>query len=300
MELNDYQEQSLRFDLFPGGNADAPASVNMLVPLMGLVGEAGALVADYKKMLRDPGHGSLHRSLMLEELGDLMWYVAVLASRYGLSLNEVAQNNILKCKNRWCPTTGVPTIIPREYDHVFDPDQRLPETFRIQMSMKDCKLVVEDDAGRPLGDPLTDNNAAEDDGYRYHDVMHFAFVAVLGWSPVARRHLFNCRKRVSMPPHFDEATEDGGRAKVIDEALVALAYDHWKRKGHPPGDAWIDYELLRAMKRLTEHLEVRTRSFADWRSAVGQGFKAWHGLRHNNGGWIIGNQIDATLVYSSA
>ena len=39
--------------------------------------------------------------------------------------------------------------------------------------------------GPLLGDPVTDNTH-DDDGYRFHDVMHLANMAVLGWSPVMR------------------------------------------------------------------------------------------------------------------
>ena len=36
-----------------------------------------------------------------------------------------------------------------------------------------------------VGAALTDN-AYQDDGYRFHDVFHIAFTAILGWSPVLR------------------------------------------------------------------------------------------------------------------
>jgi NTP pyrophosphatase (non-canonical NTP hydrolase) len=38
---------------------------------------------------------------MAEELGDVMWYVANLAEKLGLGLEEVAQRNLLKISGRW-------------------------------------------------------------------------------------------------------------------------------------------------------------------------------------------------------
>ena len=64
--------------------------------------------------------------------------------------------------------------------------------------------------GAPLGNELTDN-AYENDGYRYHDVFHLAYAAVLGWSPVIRKLMD--RKRKS-DPQIDRI-EDGGRATAL-------------------------------------------------------------------------------------
>ena len=61
--------------------------------------------------------------------------------------------------------------------------------------------------GKFIGDSLSDN-AYVDDGYRFHDVMHLAHMAVLGWSPVMRNLLKLKRKS---QPTIDEV-EDGARA----------------------------------------------------------------------------------------
>ena len=42
--------------------------------------------------------------------------------------------------------------------------------------------------GEQIGNQLTDN-AELDDGYRFHDVFHLAYAAVLRWSPVTRANL---------------------------------------------------------------------------------------------------------------
>src|ERR1700689_3794564 len=95
MKFSEYQEQALRTDkapTAPGMSADA----GRLIPLLGLAGEAGQLVAEYKKRLRDgPGH-VLFVDKVAEELGDILWYVANLASKYDLNLDEIAKQNLHK------------------------------------------------------------------------------------------------------------------------------------------------------------------------------------------------------------
>ena len=75
-------------------DSDIPNSQNIekaeLIPLLGLVGEVGSLLGEYKKLLRD---GSIHQNFrdeVQEELGDVLWYVANVAEKFGLDLNDVA------------------------------------------------------------------------------------------------------------------------------------------------------------------------------------------------------------------
>ena len=74
--------------------------------------------------------------------------------------------------------------------------------------------------GEQRGNDLTDN-AYTPDGYGFHDILHFANAAVLGWSPVLRK-LLECKRRTR--PKMDEV-EDGGRAAVIEEGLAAVVYE---------------------------------------------------------------------------
>ena len=70
-----------------------------------------------------------------------------------------------------------------------------------------------------IGDRLTDNALVADD-YRFHDVFHFAHVAVLGWSPVTRA-LFRLKRKSA--PKIDEA-EDGARAALIEEGVTTWIF----------------------------------------------------------------------------
>lgn len=66
---------------------------------MGLSGEAGE-VTDYLKKVLYHNH-PLDRQKMFEELGDVLWYVAALATTCDLSLAEIAEFNIAKLKKRY-------------------------------------------------------------------------------------------------------------------------------------------------------------------------------------------------------
>ena len=100
--------------------------------------------------------------------------------------------------------------------------------------------------GKPFDAELTDN-AYDPDGYRFHDVFHFAYAAVLGWSPITRAFL---RRKRKSQPLLDEV-EDGGRAAVIEEGVVALALDYARRHHFLDGVAALDFQLLRTIKDMT-------------------------------------------------
>lgn len=67
--------------------------------LFGLAGEVGELCDAWKKH-RYQGHG-FDRGHMVSELGDVLWYIVELACGLDVSLDVVAQTNILKLKARY-------------------------------------------------------------------------------------------------------------------------------------------------------------------------------------------------------
>jgi NTP pyrophosphatase (non-canonical NTP hydrolase) len=96
MELSDYQERSRATAVYPGAGA------NLLYPTLGLCGEAGEVAEKIKKMVRDDAGvlSAERRDALAKELGDVLWYVAQLATEAGLDLDAIAAGNLDKLLSR--------------------------------------------------------------------------------------------------------------------------------------------------------------------------------------------------------
>ena len=95
MELAEYQQLSRSTAHYPRNEA-------LTYPALGLAGEAGEFADHAKKVIRDDG-GQVtpqRREAMAKELGDVLWYVAQLASELGLELEDVARGNLEKLQSR--------------------------------------------------------------------------------------------------------------------------------------------------------------------------------------------------------
>lgn len=74
----------------------------IVYPTLGLVNEAGELAGKVKKIFRDK-QGEISdadRDALKYELGDVLWYLAQIATELNLSLDEIAQANIDKLASR--------------------------------------------------------------------------------------------------------------------------------------------------------------------------------------------------------
>ena len=94
MNFDDYQ--SLAGRTSPAGRVALDRLTN---GGLGLAGEAGEVVELVKKH-RYHGH-ELDAAAMTKELGDVLWYVAELCTASGLSMGEVAGQNIEKLRRRY-------------------------------------------------------------------------------------------------------------------------------------------------------------------------------------------------------
>lgn len=96
MTFNEYQHISRKTAAYPN------AGQNFIYPALGLTGEAGEVANKVKKVHRDDHDqfDTASREGVKQELGDLLWYMAQLATELGLSLEDIAATNIEKLKSR--------------------------------------------------------------------------------------------------------------------------------------------------------------------------------------------------------
>ena len=264
-----------------------------IIPLLGLAGETGELLSEYKKHLRDGDSHKLFKERIEEELGDLLWYISDLATSFELDLNKIAKSNLKKVKDRWLNNQSANTNY--YFDKKFSENERLPRKFEItikEIEKDGLPLVRCFQDGKQIGNDLTDNSHYPD-GYRYHDVFHLAYVAILGWSPVARSILDRKRKSDSK---IDEV-EDGGRAIAIEEGVTALIFSYAEAHNYFKDISELDYSLLKTVIFMTAGLEVKDCSIGDWEKAILSGYDVWRQICENRGGIIIGDSDNQTIFY---
>ncbi len=96
MNFNDYQTKSRKTAGYPS------IGHPVIYPTLGLVNEAGEVAGKIKKVFRDK-HGEINeetREALKAELGDVLWYLAQVATELDLSLDEIAKHNISKLYDR--------------------------------------------------------------------------------------------------------------------------------------------------------------------------------------------------------
>ena len=294
MDLQDYVDQAAATD-------DLGSDENAVrIALFGIAGEAGEVVSEAKKYFRDgdplPGLGSR----VGEELGDLLWYVALLARRLRLDLGAIAQQNLDKTGALW--SSKMPPL-PDYDDHAYG-SQKLLRRMTVEFEEDRSREIpvvrmipkgelaerVENERERKrargqLGDTL-DDNAAIDDGYRYHDIIHLGHATVLGWSPVLRALMGAKRRDVG----DCDRVEDGARAVAIEEGLAAFVFNYLEPFDFAPDV--IGWELFKHVRRTVRGLEVANQTPIAWRSAYTQAFEIFSRVYEAKGG-VVECDLDA-------
>ena len=96
MNFSEYQTRAGTTAVYPNQGS------NFYYPALGLGAETGEVLNKIKKVMRD--HDGILteelREILKQELGDVLWYVAVLASELNLSLEDIAQSNLDKLLSR--------------------------------------------------------------------------------------------------------------------------------------------------------------------------------------------------------
>lgn len=235
-------------------------------------------------------------------LGEIAWHLSALASLYHLSMNEVVAFNMEKVNFR--SERGTPTLL---HDQDREPKEQFPRVFDVafvRIAPRRSRMYFE---GRRLGDDLTDNTY-DDDGYRFHDVLHLALVAHLGWSPVVREMMK--RKRKSRNDSVDE-NEDGARAKVVEELLLKAIHSEGVRQARESGRCSVDgpermfpepstipFRLLKTLRTYVENLEVWDNTYWEWENAIYEGCEIFFQLRQEKQGTVRADLENRRLTFS--
>jgi hypothetical protein len=122
------------------------------------------------------------------------------------------------------------------------------------------------------------------DDYRFHDVFHYAYVAILGWSPVIRS-LFRLKRKSDKK--IDEA-QDGARATLIEEGVTTWIFGQAVNldlfAGMKPND--LPFDLLKHVRQFVAGYEVESSPLWLWEEAILEGYTAFRFLREHRRGRV--------------
>lgn len=222
MDLNEFQAKAKLTDQF------SDEREKILHPLLNLTESVAVLHRFIEQSHREKALPDAYaKDRLTQKIGDILWYVANIASRNSIDLSDAASENLKRANERWGRTKE---LKGKQFDHAAPVYERLPRRLRVAFfeptpisAPRKLMIAVPSDANEwiQVGDRI-DDNASADDGYRFHDVLHLAYAAHLGWSPVIRA-LFR-RKRKSDAEA--DRVQDGARAANIEEALTAFIFAH--------------------------------------------------------------------------
>lgn len=209
----------------------------------------------------------------------------------GISLRDAAEHNKDKTRSRW-PDEKLYRPL---FDDGFPEEEQLPRILRIEFRERSRgmqKAVILRCNGINFGDRLTDN-IGDPDGYRFHDIFHFAHAVHLGWSPVVRALIRGKRKS---RPDIDEA-QDGARASIIEEAVTAIVFSRAKQLKFFDRMDHVDFDLLKTIKEFVEGFEVAEVPLWQWEAAILDGYRVFRALCQDGGGRVTLDLLKRQLVY---
>jgi len=179
-----------------------------------------------------------------------------------------------------------------DFDSGFGIEEQLPREFKIRVNQRGSGKSYLQWNGVFIGDPLTDN-IADQDGYRFHDVFHFSYVAILHWSPVIRSLIKHKRKS---NPKYDEE-QDSGRAIVVEEGVTAWIFSKAKELDFFQGQDKVSLGVLKSIGEFVNGYEVERCPLKLWEKAILDGYSVFRKLKENQGGWIVGDRDRRTIEY---
>jgi NTP pyrophosphatase (non-canonical NTP hydrolase) len=248
----------------------------------------GLLLNDYNL-----GKISGNRDALSAHLVEIFRTLVSAADGAHVSLEVAARENLAKVSDRW--------PIKKRYSPLFDRNfgklEQLPR--RIAMRFQEVQTggkiyVIQQCAGINIGDRLTDNKIEEDD-YRFHDVFHLAYAAILGWSPVLRG-LFKVKRKSN--PQVDES-QDGARATLIEEGISTWVFNYGLRLNHLKSATSVDNSLLTTIRDFVKGYEVEICALWQWEEAILEGFKCFRALCKHRQGIVIADLNDHSIRFET-
>ena len=271
-----YQIEDVLSDVTNGEGHQASPSFDELLLKLGAA--AAALLT-----LRHPDEKS---QALLRTFAD-QYLQAVQTSR--VTFDDIVLTNTDKARGRFLEPdwTRLPT-----FDSSFLDEERLPLHFKIKITQRKGGQSYLQWNGVFIGDPLTDN-ICDPDGYRFHDVFHFAHAAILHWSPTFRALIKQKRKS---DPRLDE-TQDGGRAIVVEEGLTAWIFSRAKHLNFFDGQDRLSFDLLKTIQQFVQGYEVENCPLKLWERTILNGYAVFREVLNRNGGIVVGDREARTITY---
>ncbi|WP_313395376.1 nucleoside triphosphate pyrophosphohydrolase family protein [Sphingobium yanoikuyae] len=245
--------------------------------LLALAGEVGVLINGFQM-----GALTRDKAMLARQLVAVMRKLIQAANDSGVTIEAAAVKNLHKIFDRW----------PREkvysapFDATMDPEEQLPRRMTIDVYERKVRgqtFVYQRSSGVYVGDRLTDN-AVEPDDYRFHDVFHYAHVAVLGWSPVIRALL---RLKRKSDPKLDDA-EDGARAILIEEGVTSWIFGQAQqlRYFEKVKSGGLPLDMLKHVRQFVAGYESERCPLWLWEEAILQGYAAFRFLQKHRRGRV--------------
>lgn len=264
----------------------SPNSQAFETAIIALAGKVGLLLNDFHldKIANN-------RDVLSAHLVEILRALVEAANEADIDLEGAADANIQKIESRW-PSQKEFTPL---FDSQFGPLEQLPRNFEMEiLELKRGKktYVIQRCKGLNIGSELTDNRMAADD-YRFHDVFHLAYAAVLGWSPVLRA-LFKVKRKSK--PAIDEG-QDGARAILIEEGISTLVFHRAKHLDYFDSVPSLDYSLLKLIPDFVHGYEVESCPLWQWEKAILDGFAVFRSLREHRGGVVVVDMEKRSIIF---
>lgn len=97
MNFNEYQKRALTT-----ASTTDDEFKDIMHWVLGITGESGEIAEKIKKIIRDKNSviSESDKAELSSEIGDVLWYLAVLANQLGIPFEAIAQSNLEKLKSR--------------------------------------------------------------------------------------------------------------------------------------------------------------------------------------------------------